>query len=44
MGLLTGEGGAWLGISIGIPCGIVGAIVVFFLTVRWRLKRGGGPR
>jgi len=43
MGLLSDEGSAWLGVGIGIPCGVVAAIVAFFLTVRWKLKRGG-PR
>ncbi|MFZ0479991.1 MAG: hypothetical protein WAL71_12650 [Terriglobales bacterium] len=41
MGLLTNEGGAWVGISVGIPCGIVGAVLAFLYTLRHKLKQSG---
>ncbi|MFZ3263238.1 MAG: hypothetical protein WA172_04510 [Terriglobales bacterium] len=38
--VLTDEGGAWFGISVGIPCGVVVAPIVFFYAMRYKLKRG----
>lgn len=31
LGLISDEGAAWIGISVGIPLGLVGGGIVFFL-------------
>jgi hypothetical protein len=36
---LGDEGSAWLGISVGLPLSFIVAIVIFVMTLRWRLKK-----
>jgi len=42
VGMLTDEGAAWSGISLGIPIGAVLAIIAFIYTFR-RIRRYGEP-
>ncbi len=42
LGLITDEGAAWFGISVGIPLGLVCAVVVFVYCFL-RITRKGQP-
>jgi hypothetical protein len=33
------EGSAWLGVSVGLPLSFIVAIVIFLITLRWRLRK-----
>ena len=38
--LLTGEGAAWAGISLGMPAALVAGGAAFFFVARWVLRYG----
>jgi hypothetical protein len=43
LGLYTDEGAAWSGIGLGVPIGMIFAIIAFTYTFR-KIRRYGQPR